>query len=207
MIRVDLHVHTKFSGDSSISPRLLVDQLHNHSLIKAVAITDHNTMKGYNHVKELARSYEDLTIIPGVEITTDDGDLIVLGVNEFLRKPMSLDSAVDFAATNSGVIIIPHPYRSMGIGDLGLEIDAHAVEVINPTATKKENKLASNLAKMKNLPGVAGSDAHSPKELWTAFTEVDAQQSVDALLESIRKGLVKPIDNNIGLNLMKKGGC
>lgn len=206
MIRVDLHVHTTFSGDSSISPKLLVDQLHNHSLIKAVAITDHNTMKGYTRVKDLASSYEDLTIIPGVEISTEDGDLIVLGVNESPKTPMSLDSAVDFAKTNRGVIVIPHPYRSMGIGDLGLEIDAHAIEVLNPTATKKENKLASNLAGMKNLPGVAGSDAHSPMELWTAFTEVDAQQSVDALLESIRKGLVKPINNNKGLDLMKNGG-
>ena len=207
MIRVDLHVHTIFSGDSSISPRLLVDQLHNQSLIKAIAITDHDTVKGYNRVKDLARSYEDLTIIPGVEITTEDGDLIVLGVNKSLKKPISLDSAIDFATTNGGVIIIPHPYRSMGIGDLGFEIDAHAVEVINPTATKKENKLASNLAEMKNLPGVAGSDAHSPKELWTVFTEVDAQQSVDALLKSIRKGLVRPINNSRGFNLMKKGGC
>lgn len=193
MLRVDFHVHTTFSGDSSIHPRLLVDQLHNHPLIKAVAITDHNTLKGYVRVQELARSYEDLIIIPGVEISTEDGDLIVLGVNESPKTPISLDSAVDFAKDNGGVIVIPHPYRSMGIGDLGLRIEAHAVEVINPTSTKEENKLASNLSKLKNLPGVAGSDAHSPVELWNVFTEVDAQPSVEALLEAIRKGMVKPI--------------
>jgi predicted metal-dependent phosphoesterase TrpH len=190
MLQVDFHVHTTFSGDSSISPRLLVDQLHNHPSIKAVAITDHNTLKGYIRVRELARSYEDLIIIPGVEISTEDGDMIVLGVNESPKTPISLDSSVDFAKENDGVIVIPHPYRSMGIGDLGLRIEADAVEVLNPTATKKENKLALNLS---NLPGIAGSDAHSPVELWNVYTEVDAQPSVDDLLAAISKGTVKPV--------------
>jgi len=116
MLRVDLHLHTAFSGDSSISPRLLVNQLHSHPSIKAVAITDHNTLKGYFRVQKLASIYEDLTILPGVEVSAEEGDLIILGVEETPKIPTTSSSAVDFAKACGAVIIIPHPYRSMGLG-------------------------------------------------------------------------------------------
>ena len=64
MFPVDLHLHTVFSGDSTISPKLIVDQLHAHPLIKGVAITDHNTLEGYFQVHRLASVYEDLMILP-----------------------------------------------------------------------------------------------------------------------------------------------
>lgn len=195
MFPVDLHLHTAFSGDSTISPKLIVDQLHAHSLIKGVAITDHNTLEGYFQARRLASVYEDLMILPGIEISTEKGDIIILGVEEKPEYPVTLNSAIEFAKTKNGVIVIPHPYRSRGIGDLTMDIDAHAIEVLNPTATPKENMLAQKLAKTKNLPGVAGTDAHNARELWTVFTEVETQPTVESVLDAIRKGFVKAVDS------------
>ena len=80
MIRVDLHIHTKYSQDSSINPKTLVDQLFAHASVEAVAVTDHDTVEGYGKVRELATPFDDILIILGVEITTAEGDLLVLGV-------------------------------------------------------------------------------------------------------------------------------
>lgn len=193
MFRVDLHLHTVFSGDSTISPKLVVEQLHAHPLIKGVAITDHNTLEGYFQVSKLATVYEDLLILPGIEISTEKGDIIVLGVEEKPGYPMILNSVIEFAKEKDGVIIIPHPYRSMGIGDLAGDIDAHAIEILNPTATPKENMLARELAETKNLPGVAGTDAHNAGEMWTVFTKVEGQLTVEGVLNAIRKGFVKAV--------------
>ncbi len=193
MARIDPHLHTRFSGDSMISPKFIVEKLNAHSFIKAVAITDHNTMQGYAEVRRLAASYRDLTIIPGVEMSTRSGDFILLGVEEEPSYTSTVWEVADFAKARGGVIVIPHPYRIGGIGDLAEKIPADAIEVINPTATKRENKMAQELAKMKNLPGIAGSDAHVPLQMWTAYTEVSADLDIDEILKAIRKGWVKPV--------------
>jgi hypothetical protein len=194
-----------FSGDSTISPKVIVNQLHTHALIKGVAITDHNTLEGYFQVRKLADVYEDLTILPGIEIGTDKGDIIILGVEEKPTYPAMLNSTIDFAKENDGVIVIPHPYRSFGVGDLAMNIEAHAIEVLNPTATPEENMMAQKLAKTKNLPGVAGTDAHNVDEMWTVFTEVEAQPDIESVLRAIQKGFVKAI-NASTVNLTNKDG-
>ncbi len=193
MTRLDPHLHTRFSGDATISPKLIVEQLHAHPFIKAVAITDHNTMQGYMAVRKLASSYQDLTIIPGVETSTLQGDIIILGVEEKPSYASSVWEAVDFAKARAGVVVVPHPYRINGLGDLAEKVPADAIEVMNPTATKRENKMAQELAKTKKLPGIAGSDAHTPLQMWTAYTEVNADPDIHEILKAIKEGRVKPV--------------
>lgn len=191
MIRIDLHVHTSFSGDASISPRMLVEQLHAHPLVQGVAITDHDTVNGYWEVKRLARAYGEVTVIPGIEVSAAEGHLNVLGVEEEPRYPLTVEEAVDFARERGGVIIVPHPYRAMGLGDLTRNLDVDAVEVLNPRSTYKENKMAGELAKLKNLPGVAGSDAHRLRQALTAHTEIDAEPTLESVLKAIKRGAIR----------------
>jgi predicted metal-dependent phosphoesterase TrpH len=193
MIRVDLHVHTNASVDSSINPKLLVDSLYSHPIIKGVAVTDHNTIEGCKQVQKLARAYNDLLIIPGIEVTTQEGDIILLGVEEKPTAMQSLQSVVDFAKQRAALIVIPHPYRVSGIGDAAEKIAADAVEIMNPWASHEQNKLAEQLARARGLPGVAGSDAHKPDELWVAFNEVDAEPDVADVLKAIKNGHVKAV--------------
>lgn len=191
MIRIDLHVHTNFSGDATISPKFVVNQLYSHPFIIGVAITDHDTLEGYNRVRKLAATYEDILIIPGIEVSTRWGHINILGVEEKPGGWLTIESVVDFARERGGVIVIPHPYRRSGGGERMRDIPADAIEVFNPHSTYEQNKMAEKLARAKNLPGVAGSDAHDPQEMWAAYTEVKAEPSVDAVLNAIRKGLTK----------------
>jgi len=201
MIRVDLHVHTSFSSDASINPKLLVDALYAHPTVKGVAITDHDTIEGYFQVRKLAAAYEDLMIIPGVEVSTKSGDIILLGIEEKPAYKSTLESVVDFAMERAALIVIPHPYRVHGIGNAAEKTPADAVEIMNPWATPRENKLAERLAKARNLPGVAGSDAHKPEEMWSAYTVVNAEPDIGSVLNAIKNGRVETVSTRHHLNV------
>ncbi len=144
----------------------------------------------------LASSYGDLKIIPGIEVSTNHGDIIILGVEEKPPHASTVWEAVDFAKGREGVIILPHPYRIGGVGDLAETLSADAIEVVNPTATRRENKMAQELARTRKLPGIAGSDAHTPAHMWTAYTEVNANSNISEILKAIRNGRVKPISRD-----------
>ncbi|MCD6241278.1 PHP domain-containing protein [Candidatus Bathyarchaeota archaeon] len=191
MIRIDLHVHTLYSGDSNISPKMLIEQLNINPTVKAVAITDHDTIEGYKHVKKLAEAYEGLLVIPGVEVSTFEGHINVLGVEEMPKYPLSAEELIDFARERQAVVVIPHPYRVCGLGDNAKKLDADAIETLNYRASKAENKLAERLARELNLPGVAGTDAHRPNQLFKVYTEVDADPDVNSILKAIRNGAVR----------------
>lgn len=190
MIRIDLHVHTVYSGDSNISPKMLVEQLNANPLVNAVAITDHDTFEGYRQVKKFAKSYE-LMVIPGIEVSTFEGHINILGIEERPSYPLSAEELVDFTRERGGVIIIPHPYRICGLGDLAKSLDADAVEVLNYRASRFENRLAEQLAKEMNLPGVAGTDAHRPTQLFKVYTEISSDPDVDLILKAIRNGSIR----------------
>ena len=191
MIRADLHIHTTYSSDASIQPKIIVDQLYAHPFIKAVAITDHNTVEGYYKVRELASAYQDILIIPGVEVSTIEGDLIVLGVAELPPQPWTVENVIDFARERKALTIAAHPYREHGLGDSTKNYDVDAIEVLNGVSSPHVNKLAENLAKEIGLPSVAGSDAHQVNELWTVYTEVQASSDADEILKAIKMGLVR----------------
>jgi predicted metal-dependent phosphoesterase TrpH len=191
LIRVDLHLHTTYSSDASIPPKTIVNQLHAHPFIKAVAITDHNTVRGYYRVQELASADQDILIIPGIEVSAIGGDLIVLGVAELPSKPWTIENVIDFARERDGLVVVAHPYRAYGLGDLAKNYGFDAIEVLNGISAPHVNKMAENLANAMGLPGVAGSDAHRADELWTVYTEVQASSDTDEILKAVKKGLVR----------------
>jgi len=191
LIRADLHLHTTYSPDASIPPKTIVNQLYAHPFIKAVAITDHNTTKGYHKTRKLASAYEDILIIPGIEVSAIGGDIIVLGVTEPPPKPWTPENIINYTKQQNGIAIAAHPYRTYGLGDLAKNYDFDAIEILNGISTPQANKMAQKLAKVMNLPGVAGSDAHRANELWSVYTEVQASLDIDEILKAIKKGLVK----------------
>jgi predicted metal-dependent phosphoesterase TrpH len=79
---IDLHMHSNFS-DGSMSPTELVEHAGKIGL-KAIALTDHDTIDGVHEFVEAGKKYNILTI-PGVEISVDTslpntGHLHMLGL-------------------------------------------------------------------------------------------------------------------------------
>jgi predicted metal-dependent phosphoesterase TrpH len=169
-----------------------VDQLYSHGTIRVIAITDHNTVEGYQKVRILAAPYPDMLVIPGIEIGTPLGDLIVLGTDEAPHILRDVNDVISFAKQRDSLVIVPHPYREYGLGSSAKLYAVDAVETLNGSTSLHMNKLAENLAKEMGLPGVAGSDAHEIDQLWTVRNEIQASLDVDDVLKAIRRGLVKP---------------
>ena len=68
-VEVDLHLHTTES-DGRLTPAELVKLVAERGL-KVVAITDHDITDALEPAWETAKSYPQLTIIPGIELSTD----------------------------------------------------------------------------------------------------------------------------------------
>jgi 3',5'-nucleoside bisphosphate phosphatase len=64
---IELHTHTTYS-DGILTPQQLVDRAA-HAGVKALAITDHDTLHGWNEAIAAAKQYQ-MEIIPGVELST-----------------------------------------------------------------------------------------------------------------------------------------
>jgi len=81
--RVDLHIHTSHS-DGRQSPREVVDRACQIGL-KAIAITDHDSVSGYVEAARYARG-KDIEVIPGIELSSaqTDDDIHILG---YLIRP------------------------------------------------------------------------------------------------------------------------
>ncbi|MCX8153773.1 MAG: histidinol-phosphatase, partial [Candidatus Bathyarchaeota archaeon] len=134
----------------------------------------------------------DILIIPGVEISTSEGDVLILGATELPPKPWTTECIIDFARERGYVCVAAHPYREYGMGDLARNYPFDAVEVLNGASSPFANKQAHELAKLMGVPGVAGSDAHKPDELCNVYTEIQAGLDIDEILDAVKKGLATP---------------
>ncbi len=167
-----------------------MEKLVAHTSVKVAAVTDHDSVKGLSEIRKLAAAYPDILIIPGVEISTVEGDLLVLGAKETPPQPWTVEAVVDFARDNDYVSVVAHPYREYGMGDLAMNYKVDAIEVLNGESSQQANKQAHDLAKSMGLPGVAGSDAHQPSKVCSVYTEVQAGLDVDEILKALKNGLV-----------------
>jgi len=94
------------------------------------AITDHNTLDGYFEVK----NYDcGLMIIPGYEVETDAGHILVLGLEEL---PLNVESIgyvelIEWIRVRKGVSILAHPAIEWPRYDKWIHSPPDAVEVLN----------------------------------------------------------------------------
>ncbi len=165
---------------------MLVD----HSFIKVAAVTDHDSVRGCRATVELAKAYPDVLIIPGVEISTDMGDVVVLGTYELPPRPWTPEVVADFARSIGGVSIVAHPFRTYGMGEAARNYKVDAVEILNGGSSQVANNEAKEMAKSMGLPGTAGSDAHQVSELFSVYNKVEAALDLDSILKAIKRGAV-----------------
>jgi len=191
MVKADLHFHTCYSPDATNSPKNIVEKLNRHPSIKAIAITDHDTLEGYRRTAELAEAYPDILIIPGVEISAEEGEIILLGTRQLPPEPWSARNVIAYSKAQKALAIAVHPYRGYGLGDLAAKLDLDAIETLNGITSSNQNKKAEELAKTRGVPGVAGSDSHFYYDPWNVYTEIKASLDVDEILEAIRRGNVR----------------
>ena len=198
-IKADLHVHTTFSKDSIITPKDLILYAKQVGL-NAVAVTDHNSLEGaFKIAKE-----NDFLIIPGMEVSSIHGHIVALNVKEGIPRDLSADETVERIHKAGGIAIACHPFAWLK-GSVGKYVTAKfdAVEALNASAFPfgLASKKAIELAERLKLPRVAGTDAHYGPVIGCAYTLMEAEPTVEAVIEAITKGKCEPKGRGIPLNL------
>lgn len=206
MFEAELHCHTNYSKGTKLiheglnTPEQMVKQANRIGL-SIMAVTDHNKIKGALEAKKYAKKYNVL-VIPSEEVSTKDGHMVALGIQELIPPGLSLEESVDLVKQQGGVAIAAHPFdfRSEGVGDLAIKCDA--VEVFNAFNIERvANNKCLGFVEKHNLPYVAGSDAHSIYMLGFGRT-IFKKNDIDSVIKSIKKGNVTIKNDYIPVRLV-----
>jgi predicted metal-dependent phosphoesterase TrpH len=192
-VRVDLHSHTMWSGDSTTTPEEIEEAVV-ESGIDVLCITDHNSVRG----AETLAAQLPCRVIVGEEMRTHAGEIIGLFLTEHVPFGIPPREAAERIRAQGGVVYVPHPYDPMRrnlaeaalveLADAGL---LDAVEVFNAkTSLAHLNERAAAFAAERQLPGGAGSDAHVPEAIGAAYVEMPDFDGPASFLGSLRQAVV-----------------
>lgn len=201
LITAEFHCHSVYSHDSSNRVPQLLAEARRRGLGR-LAITDHNSIVGALKAKELD---PDLVIV-GEEILTSKGELLAYYLSEAIPKGLSPMQAIERLKGQGAFIAIPHVFDLRRHGwrreDL-LEILPYvdALEVFNARClSPRVNLRVREFAQARELPMLAGSDAHSLVELGLATVRLPAFNSPDQLRSALKTAhisgrLLSPLDH------------
>lgn len=201
-MRIDLHVHTyPRSPCSSIDLGQLIEKAQSLGL-DAICLTEHGLMWGRKEVEELEKTSAGVRIFRGMEVTTNQGDVLVFGLSRDIKEVVPIQELRKEVLEAQGFMVAAHPFRGFllfGVAQLQMSVEqacrrslfeyVDAVEIGNCKVTEPENEMARQVAQRLGLAGVAGSDAHRLEELgrWvTVFRRGIENES--ELLEELRLG-------------------
>jgi predicted metal-dependent phosphoesterase TrpH len=191
LLKLDLHVHTIESYDAHTRREELPAIIKTRGL-DGVAVTEHNKFD--------PPKLGDALTLPGVEISSRNGHIIALGIQEMIPARLPADETIHRIHEQDGVAIIPHPYDPVCecVRIARLKTRPEAVETVNADALwfYVSNWLARRDAAKFKLPQVGGSDSHIPQTIGDAYTIVDTPStSPKAVLDAIRSGKVRAEGN------------
>ena len=194
-VRVDMHMHTMWSGDATTTPDELREAVA-ESGIDVLCVTDHGTING---AVELGTSL-GCRVIVGEEVRTAAGEIIGLFLTERLPFGMKPSEAVEAIRSQGGVVYVPHPFDPVRHCMAEPELEAlaaagalDAVEVFNAKVSLAHlNRRAAEFASAHGLAGGAGSDAHVASAIGAAYVEMPDfdDASPASFLQSLRAGRV-----------------
>jgi predicted metal-dependent phosphoesterase TrpH len=193
----DLHMHTIFSYDGTATVPAVLARAKKIGL-DVIAITDHDEINGSLKALELAPQY-GIEVIPGIEVTTADGDLLALNVTEKVERGRSLIETVLKVRELGGFCIAPHPMAGgFGMKSLSARSIMRAlrnrevaqtligIETFNATTIDKmSNHYAYLLGEHLKIAKLGNSDAHILKTIGMGATQFEGH-TADSLIQAIR---------------------
>ena len=189
-------MHTIYSYDGTASVPAVLIRAKQIGL-DVIAITDHDEIVGSLQALEIAPQY-GVEVIPAIEITTAEGDLLALDITQKIARDLPLIETVLKVGELGGFCIAPHPMA----GGFGMKsLSAYSIlralrnvevaqtligiETYNATTIDKmSNHYAGILASRLDLAQTASSDAHIVEAIGlgaTVFAGHTTQDLITAL--------------------------
>ncbi|MGZ7094946.1 MAG: CehA/McbA family metallohydrolase [Methanobacterium sp.] len=203
---IDPHIHSIYSNDSRMTPAEIIERSRKIGL-DAVAIADHNSIKGSMEGIKESKGMEDIILIPAMELSTLKGHIVALGIQEEIKPKISPEETIENIREQGGIAIVPHPfvrYRE-GLCEYVKDLDMDAIETLNSRYIfGYSNWRAKKLAEERGIPQIGASDAHFVGAIGSCITEIDADFSVDSILKGILSGKTRVFGDRTPLPLILK---
>jgi sugar phosphate isomerase/epimerase len=203
---VDMHVHTvRGAADSSLTLDQLIGEARRMGL-NGVNISEHDRV-WEPHLLEEFRERSGLFVSRGMEVSTDLGHMIVIGLDRYvpgIRRAAELRRVLDEIG---GFMTVAHPFRHFfdpihfrrdGRPPFEMTPEEAAermpvfklvdeIEIANGGSTPRENQFALKVATVLGKQGIGASDCHSTNGIGYFVTVFDEElRDQEHMLEQLR---------------------
>ncbi len=173
MGKADLHIHTRYGDGMATVPEVL-HHVEARGDLDVIAITEHDTLRAADEARELhARRPFRFGLIAGMEVTTLDGHLLALFIDEPVPSFLRMEETLEAVHRLGGIAIVPHPLswltrsvservlaRIASNGNDGVYFDAIEEYNLSP-AGRVTSARARRLNRDRfRLAAIGSSDAH-----------------------------------------------
>lgn len=207
---IDLHAHTwPRSHDSVLSPDDLIVRAKRAGL-DAIAFTEHDTLWDDASITALCEKHNFL-VLGGVEISTDDGHMLVFGIDKYVFGMHRSDQLAGHVEKGDGVMVAAHPYRRQmpwyvrNDEEYEQALDRAArnpayqycrgLEELNGRGSDKENAFAKRLCDRMGMPGTAGTDSHAIQDVGRCATYFERDvHDIRDLISELKAGRFYAVD-------------
>jgi len=161
--------------------------------INCIAVSDHGNIEGALKMQCLA----PFKVIVAEEILTPDGEIMGMFLKEGIPSGISAQEAISRIRAQDGLVCLPHPFdplRGFKADSSRLEKLAGQVDIIEVFNARSPLPGPANKARAfalkHNLPGTAGSDAHSAREIGRTYVEMPEFNNPEEFLHALREGTI-----------------
>ena len=193
MLKADFHIHTKYSMDSQSELEDIIKRCQKLG-INCISVADHDAVEGGLKMLEIA----PFKVIVAEEILTFSGEVMGMFLKERIASGIPLEIAIAAIKEQGGLVSIPHPFDPVRglrlnadeLNQLAPQIDL--IEVFNARVLSAQtNSKARNFAREHNLPGIAGSDAHTISEIGNVFVELNDFNTPAEFLATLKQAKIQ----------------
>lgn len=189
--KADIHIHTNFS-DGLNEPEAVINYVLTQTDLRVIAITDHNTIDGarvaYDYWHAHRHDFRQLDIIKGVEVSSAQGHILALFIEEEIPMNMSAAETVRAIHEQGGLAVAAHPFTHLlpftdfhGIGRLIGTLPLDGVEARSSVPTEiYANVLTAWYNRRHARHATLGSsDAHYLTMVGKTFTLFPGETAAD----------------------------
>lgn len=191
MVKVEFHCHTLYSKDSLAQPEAMLKSCRRKGIDRLV-VTDHNTIAGALAAQRL----DPERVIVGEEIMTTSGELLAAYVTEEVPAGLSPQETIRRLREQGAFISVSHPFDVMRRGCwkeedlLSILPEVDAVEVFNARCWLPAfNRRAQEFARLHDVAGTVGSDAHAALEVGRAVLLLEQFEGPEEMRTVLRRGI------------------